>query len=124
MLPTPLAVPKPHQVSKVLSLWSLDQGSLGKSANQIRNFGIRIGSEERGGSGSGRRRSVGGAGDTPAVARAPGLRTGSLEAVAGPSPSADRGTTELRSLAAARLAVRPGVGSPSPGGPAAAPSAA
>ncbi|KAE9522637.1 hypothetical protein AGLY_016972 [Aphis glycines] len=86
--------------------------------------GFLIGSEERGGSGSGRRRSVGGAGDTPAVARAPGLRTGSLEAVAGPSPSADRGTTELRSLAASRPAVRPGVGSPSPGGPAAAPSAA
>ncbi|KAL4082290.1 hypothetical protein QTP88_030106 [Uroleucon formosanum] len=99
-------------------------GLRGKSAKPIRNFGIRIGSEERGGSGSGRRRSVGGAGDTPAVARAPGLRTGSLEAVAGPSPSADRGTTELRSLVASRPAVRLGVGSPSPGGPAAAASAA
>ncbi|KAL5245695.1 hypothetical protein ACI65C_013117 [Semiaphis heraclei] len=92
---------------------------------------LRVGSyrypqqvSERGGSGSGRRRSVGGAGDTPAVARAPGLRTGSLEAVAGSSPSADRGTTELRSLVASRPAVRLGVGSPSPGGPAAAPSAA
>lgn len=75
-------------------------------------------------SGSCRRRSVGGFGDTPAVACAPGLRIGSLEAAAGPSPSADRGTTELRSLAASRPAVRPGVGSPSPGGPAAAASVA
>ena len=57
-------------------------------------------------SGSCRRRSVGGFGDTPAVACVPGLRTGNLEAAAGPSPSADRGTTELRSLAASRPAVR------------------
>ncbi|KAI9631662.1 hypothetical protein KEM48_014633 [Puccinia striiformis f. sp. tritici PST-130] len=101
----------PHATLKI------ERGPRGVFASvrtDIRSRSPRIGSEERGGSGSGRRRSVGGAGDTPAVARAPGLRTGSLEAVAGSSPSADRGTTELRSLAAARPAVRPGVGSPSP----------
>uniref|UniRef100_A0A804RPE9 Uncharacterized protein n=1 Tax=Zea mays TaxID=4577 RepID=A0A804RPE9_MAIZE len=42
---TPGRTHKPHQVSKVNSLWPMEQCRQGKSAKRIRNFGKRIGSE-------------------------------------------------------------------------------
>lgn len=39
-------VPNPQQVSKIKSLQLIDKCSQGKSAKPIRNFGIRIGSED------------------------------------------------------------------------------
>ena len=45
LLPCAWTVPNPHQDSEVNSLWSMGECNQGKSAKQMRNFGISIGSK-------------------------------------------------------------------------------